>query len=328
MSTASIPQVAVLGCGYWGKNLVRNFHQLGALAMVCDPAEVSRAKAQEIAPGVQTTAAFEEAFSREDLDAVVIATPAETHEPLALAAIAAGKDVFVEKPMALTLEGGQRMKAAAEAAGRILMVGHLLEYHPAVLKLRELIEVGELGSLRSIYSNRLNLGKIRTEENVFWSFAPHDIAVILRFVGETPVEVLCRGESFVTPGIWDTARADLTFSDGLRAHIFTSWLHPFKEQRLVVIGDKAMAVFDDTLPLGDKLKIWRHRVEVHDCLTTLVKAETEPVLLADEEPLSNECRHFLDCLSDRRQPLTDASNGLAVLAVLGMASPRSNCPAR
>jgi len=307
--------VAVLGCGYWGQNLVRNFHRLGALKMVCDPAEGARAKAVSIAPGVEAVDDFEAAFRREDIHAVVIATPAETHFNLTMRALAAGKDVFVEKPLALVYEDGAAMRAEAERTGRILMVGHLLDYHPAVVELRRLVAEGALGRVNYIYSNRLNFGKIRTREDALWSFAPHDIGVILRLVGEMPVEVTCSGGSYITPNLADVTISCLHFRMGVRAHIFLSWLNPFKEQKLVVVGDRKMAVFNDLLK-EDKLVLYDQRVDLNDRQPVLQKGELEVIAVAAEEPLQKECEHFLESIRTRRPPISAATKGLEVLQVL------------
>jgi predicted dehydrogenase len=311
------PAVAVLGCGYWGQNLVRNFHELGALALVCDPMEAARERAAAIAPGVEVTADFDAAFDPgRPIDAVVIATPAETHSPMALRALAAGRDVFVEKPLALTYDQGIEMRDAAEARNRILMVGHLLEYHPAVLRLRELIAEGSLGRINYIYSNRLNFGKIRTEENALWSFAPHDIAVILRLVGGSPIQATCSGGSYVTPNLADVTVSCLQFGNGVRAHILVSWLNPFKEQKLVVVGDRRMAVFNDTAPLQEKLVLYDQRVDLNNRQPVLQKGAMQAIALPAEEPLRNECAHFLECVRTRQPALSDAESGIAVLKVL------------
>ena len=307
--------VAVLGCGYWGQNLVRNFHALGVLRAVCDPGETGRARARQLAPEVDVMDDFASVFNRPDIHAVVLATPAETHEPLALQALAAGKDVLVEKPMALNHQQGLRMHEAAEKTGRILMVGHLLEFHPAVLKLRELLAGGELGRVNYIYSNRLNFGKIRTEENALWSFAPHDIAVILRLVGELPLEVTCTGGSYLTPNLADVTVSCLHFRSGLRAHIFVSWLNPFKEQKLVVMGDRKMAVFNDVAK-EDKLVLFDQRVDFSNRQPVLQKGVETAVALPAGEPLRAECEHFLECVRTRTRPLTDSASGIAVLRVL------------
>jgi predicted dehydrogenase len=307
--------VAVLGCGYWGQNLVRNFYQLGALGLVCDPAEAGRARAGQIAPGIETCGNFQEVFRRKDIHAVVLATPAETHRPLALEAIAAGMDVLVEKPLALDFREGLQMEESAGKAGRILMVGHLLEYHPAVVKLRELVANRDLGKVNYIYSNRLNFGKIRTEENALWSFAPHDVAVILRLFGALPIEVTCVGGSYLTPNLADTTVSCLHFAGGQRAHIFVSWLNPFKEQKLVVVGQEKMAVFND-LAKEEKLVLYNQRVEISNRQPILQKGEAQAVATALDEPLRLECEHFLNCIRDRRAPLTDAASGVRVLKVL------------
>ena len=196
------------------------------------------------------------------------------------------------------------------------MVGHLLEYHPAVLKLRELIDSGELGKINYIYSNRLNFGKVRTEENALWSFAPHDVAVILRLLGQSPIEVSASGGAYLTKGIADVTVSNLQFSDDSRAHIFVSWLHPYKEQRLVVVGDQKMAIFNDVNPFGEKLCIYPQSVEFDGTLPILKKEDAEFIEHADTEPLREECAHFLECMKTRNKPLTDAQSGIEVLKVL------------
>jgi predicted dehydrogenase len=315
MMSSNLPRIAVFGCGYWGQNLVRNFYQLGALRVVCDPAEAGRTRGAHIAPGVEICSDFDAVLSRADIDAVVLATPAETHHPLALKALAQGKDVLAEKPLALNYQQGVEMQAAAVRHGRILMVGHLLEYHPAVLKLRELIESKVLGKVNYIYSNRLNFGKIRTEENALWSFAPHDIAVILRLFGELPIEVTCVGGSYLTPNLADVTVSCLHFSSGQRAHIFVSWLNPFKEQKLIVVGDKQMAVFNDVAK-EDKLVLFNQRVDMSNRQPVLQKGEAQGVQIDPDEPLRRECQHFLDSVKTRSTPLSDAESGIRVLRVL------------
>ena len=313
---SAIPQIALVGCGYWGKNLCRNFHALGALSSVVDATENGQTTARSIAPDTQITDSLNDVLRKDQIQAVALATPAETHSELAIQAMQAGKDVFVEKPMALTLEDAEKMKRVAEETGRILMVGHLLEYHPAVLKLREMIDSGELGKINYIYSNRLNFGKVRTEENALWSFAPHDVAVILRLMGHAPVEVSSCGGSYLTNGIADTTMSNLRFSDASRAHIFVSWLHPFKEQRLVVVGDKKMAIFNDVAPFGEKLQLYPQNVEFEGATPLLKKEDAEFVEHDDTEPLREECAHFLECIQSRKQSLTNAQSGIDVLNVL------------
>jgi len=313
---STTPQIALVGCGYWGKNLCRNFHALRALSSVVDATENGQATARTLAPDAQITDSFDDVLRNDQIQGVALATPAESHAELAIQAMQAGKDVFVEKPMALTLEDAEKMKKVEEETGRILMVGHLLEFHPAVLKLREMIASGELGKINYIYSNRLNFGKVRTEENALWSFAPHDVAVILRLMGQTPVEVSACGGSYLTNGIADTTMSNMRFENESRAHIFVSWLHPFKEQRLVVVGDKKMAIFNDVAPFGEKLQLYPQNVEFDGLMPILKKEDAEFVEHANTEPLREECNHFLECIQSRKQPLTNAQSGIDVLQIL------------
>lgn len=306
--------VALLGCGYWGKNLARNLHELGALKMVCDPSDAGQAKAREVAPEVDVSPDFEGVFLNEDIKGIAIATPAETHFELAQRALKSGKDVFVEKPLSLNAEQGQRLCQLARQQNRILMVGHLLEYHPAVEHLKGMTETGELGDLRYIYSHRLNFGKIRTEENALWSFAPHDVAVILRLTGKMPQEVHCTGGTYLTSGVADVTMSMLKFESGVRAHIFVSWLNPFKEQKLVVTGSERTAVFDDVAE--DKLVIHEQRVDFEDAHPVLRDQGAKTVELPDFEPLRKECQHFINCIENRQQPLTNGESGVRVLKVL------------
>jgi UDP-2-acetamido-3-amino-2,3-dideoxy-glucuronate N-acetyltransferase len=310
------PRIALVGCGYWGKNLCRNFHGLNALGRVIDATESGQAQALLVAPEIEVSSDFEDALNDSEIHAVALATPAETHVELAIKAMKAGKDVFVEKPMALTLEDAEKMQSVAHQTDRILMVGHLLEYHPAVLKLRELIDSSELGKINYVYSNRLNFGKVRTEENALWSFAPHDVAVILRLMGQSPIEISATGGSYLTQGLTDITVSNMRFSDESRAHVFVSWLHPFKEQRLVVVGDKKMAIFNDVATFGEKLLLYPQTVEFEGKIPVLKKEDFEPVEYSDAEPLREECRHFLDCVTNRNKPLTDAQSGIEVLKVL------------
>jgi UDP-2-acetamido-3-amino-2,3-dideoxy-glucuronate N-acetyltransferase len=313
---STIPQIALVGCGYWGNNLCRNFHALGALAAVVDATENGQATARTLAPDAQITNSLDEVLRNDQIQGVALATPAETHAELAIQAMQAGKDLFVEKPMALTLDDAEKMKEVAEETGRILMVGHLLEYHPAVLKLRELINLGELGKINYIYSNRLNFGKVRTEENALWSLAPHDVAVILRLLGQSPITVSASGGAYLTKGTADVTVSNLQFSDDSRAHIFVSWLHPYKEQRLVVVGDQKMAIFNDVNPFGEKLCVYPQSVEFDGTLPVLKKEDSEFIEHDNTEPLREECAHFLECMKSRNKPLTDSQSGIEVLKVL------------
>lgn len=304
--------IAVVGCGYWGKNLVRNFNELGALQMICDATPNGRTLAQELAPTAQIVSDFQQVLMS-DVKGVAIATPAETHYSLVAQAIQAGKDVFVEKPLALTYEEGAHLVELAKQHQRMLAVGHVLEYHPAILKLRELVESDELGKVQYIYSNRLSLGKIRREENILWSFAPHDVAVILRLMGSVPFQVVACGGNYIQPNIADVTITNMLFNNGVRAHIHVSWLHPFKEQRLVVIGSKKMASFDD---VAKKLVLYDQRVDVKEGEPIPVKGEGEEIAFAADEPLRLECQAFLDSIATRVPAITDGESGLDVLNVL------------
>ncbi|AKG53557.1 oxidoreductase [Dehalogenimonas sp. WBC-2] len=315
MSEANI---AVVGCGYWGKNLVRNFASLGALRSVvdCSPLNLKQAKANY--PEVNTFADIKDVINDPLVKGVVIATPAVTHFAMASQVLASGKDVFVEKPLALTVDEGKQLVELASAKSAILMVGHLLRYHPAIVKLQELLKTGELGKLQYIYSNRLNLGKFRTEENILWSFAPHDIDVMLSLAGETPQSVSCHGGNYLNHDIADVTVTNLSFPSDIRGHIFVSWLHPYKEQRLVAVGSKGMAVFDD-LATDHKLTIYREHIDWSTGIPVPQKNGGQVVEIESIEPLKSECQHFLDCISTRQQPLTDGHNGLATLKILAAA---------
>ena len=307
--------VALLGFGQWGRNLARNFSRLGSLRVVSDPDPRALEAASKTYPGVRLTPDWGEAITDHAVEACAIAAPAALHHDLARRALESDKDVFVEKPLALTAKEGEALVDLAEQRGRVLMVGHLLEYHPAIERLRELVAKGELGKIQYVYSNRLNLGRIRTEENALWSFAPHDVHVLLRLLGEAPEEVACQGGSYLNHQLADVTISVMTFASGVRAHIFVSWLHPFKEQKLVVVGERKMAVFDDTLA-ADKLQLYPHRVDWIERVPVAVKADAETVTLSEAEPLEQECRHFLDCVATRRRPRTDGRNGVEVLRVL------------
>ncbi|MBF0612078.1 MAG: Gfo/Idh/MocA family oxidoreductase [Magnetococcales bacterium] len=309
-------KVAVIGAGYWGKNLIRNFSQLGALGCIVDSSPVIQERMTQEYPGVKLTASFSDVLGDADIRGVAIATPAETHGVLVREAILAGKDVYVEKPLCLSESEGKDLIRLAEDRGTLLMVGHLLWYHPVLLKLQELLRQGELGRIRYIYSNRLNMGKLRAEENVLWSFAPHDISVILGLLEEMPESVNAQGGNYLHQNIADVTVTLLSFASGIKAHIFVSWLHPFKEQKLVVVGDRQMAVFDDTAPWGQKLVLYPHQVEWRNNVPTAVKAAGEAVAVEQEEPLRAECAHFLDCMVTRKPPRTDGAEGLRVLKVL------------
>lgn len=308
-------QVAVIGCGYWGKNLVRNFAQLRSLRWICDTSEAALKAQSQLYPEVQTTQQIEVVLNDSAVNGVVIASPAALHYSQAKAAVLAGKDVFVEKPLALHYTEGHELVTLAQEHHVLLMVGHILEYHPAVRMLKDIIQRGELGQVWYVYSNRLNLGKVRQEENILWSFAPHDISVIMSLMGAEPLIVSTSGGNYLQTAIADVTVTNLIFRSNQRGHIFVSWLHPYKEQKLVIIGDRKMAVFDDTVREG-KLKIYDKGIEWRAGLPTPRQTAETTLFLEEVEPLRLECEHFLDCIRERKQPLTDGENGLRVLKVL------------
>lgn len=307
--------VACIGAGSWGRNLVRNFHELGALAAVCDSNEELLANLASQYPGCKTTPLLEDILKDNSIGAVAIASPAEMHGRMVREALLAGKDVFVEKPLCLTVHEGRELVALAQNRDRILMAGHLLWYHPAVLRLKDLVENGDLGRIQYIYSNRLNLGKIRREENILWSFAPHDVSVILGLVGEMPDAVHAQAGNYLHQRIADVTVTLLSFPSGVKAHVFVSWLHPFKEQKLIVVGDRKMAVFDD-VEKTDKLLLYPHSIDWKNHLPVANKAGAQVVPFEAAEPLRAECMHFLDCVSTRKTPRTDGNEALRVLTVL------------
>ena len=310
-------KVAVIGCGHWGKNLVRNFSELGALSAISDPNEVlaGQFSTQFNVPELDFKAILEG-----DCDGVVIAAPAPLHASLSQKAFAAGKHVYVEKPLAMTLDEADTMIEAAAQAKRHLMVGHLLQYHPVFAHLRDLVSQGELGALQYVYSNRLSLGKIRSEEDVVWSFAPHDISMILSLAGREAKSVNCEASDILQSGISDTANIHITFEDGLKGHVFCSWLHPYKEQKLVVIGDEGVAVFDDTMDWDQKLAIYDHAIDMDETPPVPQKSEVRYEKVPQGEPLKAECQYFLDLIDGQAEPLTDGAEGRHVLQVLAAAS--------
>lgn len=308
-------KIAVVGAGYWGVNLIRVFNQLGALDRICDS---NSARLQQLAakyPEVRLESNLDEMLNDSGIHGVVIAAPAEAHYEMANRSLEAGKDVFVEKPLALRCDDAERLMALAERKQRILMVGHLLEFHPAVTRLQELVEQGELGRLEYIYSNRLNLGKVRREENALWSFAPHDISVILLLLKQLPMQVTATGGTYLQPNIADVTVSTMLFDRGVRAHLFVSWLHPHKEQKLVVVGEHRMAVFDDVRKT-DKLQLYDKKINLVDGQFVVEKPAPQTIAIATDEPLGLECQHFLECMETRRSPKTNGADGLRVLKVL------------
>lgn len=310
------PGVAVIGSGYWGKNLIRNFYELGALKLICDKSETLLSNFKDKYADLEICFALNEILSRNDIQGVVIATPAETHYTIAREVLLAGKHVFVEKPFVLNEGQAKYLTDLAEANNLVLMVGHVLQYHPVFVRLKELADAGDLGRINYVYSHRLNLGKIRREENILWSFAPHDISMILSLAGEEPDSVATHGGYYLHQKIADVTTTHLEFPSGLRAHIFVSWLHPNKEQKLVVVGDRKMAVFDDTQPWEDKLLLYPHKIKWEHNVPLPSKAEAERSDIPKDEPLRCECQHFLDCITNGQAPLTDGNEGLGVLRIL------------
>jgi UDP-2-acetamido-3-amino-2,3-dideoxy-glucuronate N-acetyltransferase len=307
--------IAIIGGGYWGKNLIRNFAGLGALHTICDNNPELLKQFETAYPDVSRETSLQSVLANNEVKGVVISTPAALHYSMTKEALLADKDVFVEKPLALRVEHGEELVGLAKERDRVLMVGHLLEYHPAVAKLKELVDSGELGRIQYIYSNRLNLGKFRTEENILWSFAPHDISIILLLLNEMPGEVSAHGGYYLHEDIADVTVTTMSFGSGVRAHIFVNWLHPYKEQRLVVVGDAKMAVFDDVAP-ENKLQLYEHKIEWIDRVPVPHQQEATPVKFTMVEPLKVECQHFLDCLISRQRPKTDGISGLKVLRIL------------
>jgi UDP-2-acetamido-3-amino-2,3-dideoxy-glucuronate N-acetyltransferase len=308
--------IALIGLGYWGKNIFRNLVELGVLHTACDsnPDIINEYKLKF--PFINFTTSVEKVINDPEIKAVMIATPAATHYELAKETILSHKDVFVEKPLALTVKEGEELVEMAERNGSILMVGHVLQYHPAIEKLKEIISKGELGKIQYIYSNRLNIGKFRTEENILWSFAPHDISLILSLIGDDPINVKAFGGDYLNSGIYDITLMWLEFASGIKAHIFVSWLHPYKEQKLIIVGNKAMAVFDDLTE--EKLFIYPHKIEwLNGKIPVAHKADYIKVPVDNhKEPLKEEILHFIECVKNRIRPKTDGKEGVKVLSLL------------
>ena len=309
-------RLAVIGTGHWGRNLARNFHALGTLVAFAEPCAARRAEIAAMYPGARAHEHATQVLADDGIDAVAIAAPAAAHGALVAAALGAGKHVFVEKPLCLDIAEGWTRSRKADAAGRVLMVGHLLLYHPAFQALRAMVAEGGIGDIRYIYANRLSLGQIRRVENALWSFAPHDVSMILSLVGEMPARIMASGGTYLSPEVADTTLSHLSFSDGVQAHIFVSWLHPYKDHRMVVVGSDGMLVFDDVKQGADKLLHYPHGVAWRDGLPDIDRAEAHAVAYEEEEPLTRECAHFLDCVATGATPLSDANEGLRVLGVL------------
>jgi predicted dehydrogenase len=313
-------RVAVAGLGYWGPNIARNLAALPGieLAWCCDPSEASRERVASAFPGARFTGDLDEVLADGSVDAVALATPVPTHAPLARRVLEAGKHCFVEKPLAQSAADAAAVVAAADRAGRTLMVGHLLEYHPGVVKLKELIDRGDLGRVLYIYGNRLNLGKLRADENALWSLGAHDVSVLLRLAGEEPYEVEARGESYMREGIEDVVFCFLRFPSGLAAHLHLSWLDPHKERRFTVVGEQRMATFDD-MALEGKITVYDKGFD--DPVSSYGEYITRSgdiwsPRISNVEPLRTECEHFVRCLRDGTRPISDGAAGLRVVRVL------------
>lgn len=310
--------IAVVGCGHWGKNLVRNFSELGALSAICDPnSELSNFYAEQY---LVKNLSFAEILEDTSIEGVVVAVPATLHASFAIKAMKSGKHVFVEKPMALSQVDAHQMISTAKDQGVQLMVGHLLQYHPIFLAVRRLVQSNELGVLSYVCSNRLSFGKVRTEEDVIWSFAPHDISMILSLVSQEVEFVSAETANILNQGSSDNATIHMTFSSGLKAKVSVSWLHPYKEQKLVVIGDMGMVVFDDMQPWEKKLALYRYKLNLTSKSPVLDKSDVCYVNVVRSEPLKNECQHFIDVVDRNANPLSDGLEGLKVLKVLSAAN--------
>lgn len=316
-------QLAVVGCGRWGINHVRTAFQLlgNDLRYVFDANPTAVNRVQQISPSIPFTTDPQVIVNSPDINGVIIATPAETHFSLAKIFLESGKHVLVEKPITLHSSEAEELISIAAANNRQLMVGHVLLYHPAILKLKELYKKEKIGTLQYIYSNRLNLGAIRSEENILWSFAPHDISIIQFLTESNPIEISSHGAHFVQNGIEDTTVTYLKYPNNVHAHIFVSWLHPFKEQRLVVIGEEGMMVFEDSLA-KDKLKFYPKGFKKTDSGLEKFEGEFESIEFGNAQPLSEEHKHFYNCILNNRQPLTDGKHALEVLKILEQASER------
>lgn len=313
-------RVGVAGLGYWGPNLARNLASLPGceLAWLCDASAPARERLAGAFPGAQPTGDLGDLLADPDLDAIVLATPVPTHAELAIAVARAGKHCFVEKPLATSAAEAEQAVAAAREAGRVLMVGHLLEYHPAVARLKELIDSDELGGLFYIYGNRLNLGKLRADENALWSLGAHDVSVALHLIGEEPVECTAQGASFVRPGVQDVVFCYLRFPSGVVAHLHLSWLDPHKERRLTVVGSRRMATFDD-MQIEGKLTVYDKGFDEDTRTWGEYIARSGDIFsprIPNVEPLRLECEHFLHCIRTGATPRSDGDSGLRVVRVL------------
>ena len=312
--------VGVVGLGYWGPNLARNFDRLGEteLRWVCDASDDALTRVGAQFPSTKTTTSLDDLLSDDSLDAIVIATPVPLHADLAVRVLEAGKHCFVEKPLAQSVADAERVVEAAERAGKVLMVGHLLEYHPGVRKLKEVAGSGDLGMIRYIYGNRLNLGKLRPDENALWSLGAHDVSVLLYLAEEEPDELHAYGESYMNPPVEDVVFCVLRFPSGLMAHLHLSWLDPHKERRFTIVGSEKMATFDD-MALEQKLVIYDKGFDQDYSSYGEYIARSGDIWsprVPNDEPLRIECLHFAECVRDGKTPISDGRSGLRVVRVL------------
>lgn len=309
--------IGLIGCGYWGKNLMRNFFQLGVLKMVSDINSSTSKEVKDISEHIDFTTDYLDILRNDDISAVVIATPAKTHFKIVQKALNHEKHVFVEKPLCLNLKDGRKLVKLSKEKKLNLMVGHLLLYHPAFISMKKSIEKGLIGKIRYIYSNRLALGKLRKEEDVLWSFAPHDISMITNLINENLLSVEAFGGSYIKSKVKDTSLTLLKFKNNIKAHIFVSWLHPYKDQRLVVIGEKGMIVFADIEENDKKLLYYNHKVKWDGEIPLVSKAEGKKIPFNfKEEPLNIECKSFINWIKNNQRPLSDGEEGLRVLKIL------------
>ncbi len=311
-----------VGLGYWGPNLLRNFNGLAQarVKVCCDLDETALRRVGSQYPGMAITADYGALLADPEIEAVIVTTPTPAHYELAKAALLTGRHVFVEKPIALAVAEAEDLVALAEERGRVLMVGHLLMYHPAVTRLKQLVDGGELGDVYYLYTSRLNLGQVRRNENAMWSLAPHDISVALHLLGEEPEVVAAQGLTYLQPGIPDTVFLTLRFASGRAAHVHVSWLDPHKVRRITVVGSQKMAVFDD-VDSTEKLRIYdkgvhRPAYDSYGDSLSLRFGDISIPRVDMREPLRLECQHFIDCIVNGQTPLSDGRNGVQVLRVL------------
>ncbi len=312
-------KIGLIGYGYWGKNLARNLYNLGVLKSIYDNSSKSLDLAKKLYSQLSYFNDINE-FLKSDIDAVVISSPAITHGLLVKLSLEANKHVFVEKPLCLDYEEGIELKDIAKEKKLKLMVGHLLLYHSAFVSLKKIIDDGAIGKIRYIYSNRLSLGKLRKEEDALWSFAPHDISMILSLIGQEPVEVYANGGAYLTPNIADTSLTFLSFKDNVKAHVFVSWLHPYKDQKLVVVGEKAMITFDDVAQDDKKIILYKHKASWSEEIPVIHKGDGVPLHYDfSAEPLKLECQSFINWIDKDILPPSNVDEGLRVLKVLNLA---------